>query len=79
MVNRSEVSCDTTAARDIGTVDNSHDEFAEVSDTLEKSSGPEFAEVSDTLEKSSGLEFAEVSDTLEKSSGLLFDKCRARM
>ena len=39
MDNRSEVSGDATAARDIGTVDNGHDEVAEVSDTLEKSSG----------------------------------------
>ena len=39
MDNRSEVSGDATAAKDIGTVDNGHDEVAEVSDTLEKSSG----------------------------------------
>ena len=39
MDNRSEVSGDATAARDIGTVDNSHDVVVEVSNTLEKSSG----------------------------------------
>ena len=34
----SDVSGDATAARDIGTVDDSHGEATEVSDTLEKSS-----------------------------------------
>ena len=38
MNNGSEVSGDTTAARDIAKVDDGHAEVVEVSDTLEKSS-----------------------------------------